>query len=306
MHDFSLPGIGVAIVAPGGYAPDDAAFTSALTRLKSYGCTVHSYYEPSEKFQRFGAPDQIRLKQLQEAAANPNVQIVMSLRGGYGLSRLLPQIDFRKMAASGKFFVGHSDFTPFHIGLLQEGAVSFAGPMVSIDFTNDPASDYTLPQFAQCLYGPEHQVTVQSENNPKIDVSGTLWGGNLAMLTNLLGTPFMHVADDGILFLEDVAEHPYRIERMILQLLYAGVLHRQKAVVLGDFSLYRLTDYDNGYDFEAMLAYLRQTLPIPVLTGLPFGHIRDKTTLPVGAKGHLVSDGDGWQLTMRDYPTLSR
>lgn len=306
MRDFSLSGLGVAIVAPAGYAPNGDAFVHALTKLKSYGCTVHNYYEPGSKFQRFGATDDVRLAQLVAAAENPDVQVVLSLRGGYGLSRLLPRIDFRKMAASGKLFVGQSDFTPFHIGLLREGAISFAGPMICNDFSDEPPNEFTMQEFRNCLYGPEHAVNVQVAGNPQIDVAGTLWGGNLAMMTHLLGTPYMHVVDDGILFLEDIAEHPYRVERMLLQLLYAGVLARQKAIVLGDFSHYKLTDYDNGYDFDAMLAYLRQILPVPVLTGLPFGHTAVKTTLAVGAKAHLASDAKGWQLTMHDYPTIKR
>jgi muramoyltetrapeptide carboxypeptidase len=306
MLDFSLPGVGVAIVAPSGYAPDEVAFARAVTKLQSYGCIVHNYYEPSGKFQRFGAPDQLRLAQLNAAAENPDVQIVLALRGGYGLSRVLPQIDFNKMAASGKLFVGQSDFTPFHIGLLRLGAVSFAGPMICNDFSDESINVYMMQQFRQCLYGPEHVVDVRATGNPRVDVTGTLWGGNLAMLTHIVGTPYMHVVDDGILFLEDIAEHPYRVERMILQLLYAGVLQRQKALILGDFSAYKLTDYDNGYNFDEMVAYLRSILPIPVLTGLPFGHIREKTTLAVGADAHLTSDSDAWRLTMRNYPTIAR
>jgi muramoyltetrapeptide carboxypeptidase len=92
---------------------------------------------------------------------------------------------------------------------------------------------------------------------------------------------------------------------MVLQLLHAGVLDKQKALLLGDFSAYRLTDYDNGYDFEQMVAYLRAHLPVPVLTGLPFGHGRDKATLVVGAQATLNSDADGFSLTMRGYPCLA-
>jgi muramoyltetrapeptide carboxypeptidase len=111
--------------------------------------------------------------------------------------------------------------------------------------------------------------------------------------------------EGGILFLEDINEHPYRVERMLLQLLHAGVLARQQAVLLGDFSNYRLSDYDNGYDFDTMLAYLRQRLPAPVLTGLPFGHIRDKATLAVGCRAELVSDATGFRLGMKAYPYLA-
>ena len=87
--------------------------------------------------------------------------------------------------------------------------------------------------------------------------------------------------------------------------LYAGALDGQRALVLGDFSGYKLSPADNGYDFDTMLAYLRERLPIPVLTGLPFGHTRERATLPFGCMGHLVSDADGFELVISDYPTLA-
>ncbi|CAN7336043.1 muramoyltetrapeptide carboxypeptidase [Pseudoduganella sp. LjRoot289] len=299
-------GVGIAIAAPGGYALDEAALARGIARMEAQGSVVHNYYEPERKFQRFGGTDEGRLAQLNAAAADPDVQIVMALRGSYGISRILPQIDFQAMADSGKLFVGYSDFTAFHMGLMQAtGRLSFAGPMICDDFIRDEPVDYTLDQMWDCLRGPTHTVRGTATGNPAADVQGTLWGGNLAMLVHLLGTPYFAQIDGGILFVEDINEHPYRIERMLLQLLHAGVLHRQKALVLGDISGYRLAAFDNGYDFDAMLAYIRGRLPIPVLTGLPFGHIKERCTLPFGAQGHLVADADGFTLTASGYPTLA-
>ncbi len=295
----------VAIVAPGGYAPDDEAHLRAEASLARQGCSVRHYYDPQEKFQRFGASDAARVDQLHAAAADVEVDIILSLRGGYGMSRLLPLLDLERLAQSGKLFVGHSDFTALQLALLtQGGACSFAGPMACDDFSRDDLSDITTGDFWRCLAGPTHTVKVVGGENPALDVSGTLWGGNLAMLSHLCGTPYLPEIDGGIFFVEDVNEHPFRVERMLLQLLYSGVLGRQKALLLGDFSNYRLSPYDNGYDFAAMLAYLRSQLSIPVLTGLPFGHIRDKVTLAVGSDARLMSAGQGFRLTMANYPTL--
>ncbi|WP_317205174.1 muramoyltetrapeptide carboxypeptidase [Janthinobacterium sp.] len=302
----TTPTIGIAIVAPGGNALDDAAVRRGVARLQEQGCTVHNYYDPDKIFQRFGGSDAGRLEQLNAAAADPAVQVVMALRGSYGISRILPEIDFAAMAASGKLFVGYSDFTAFHMGLLaQTGRASFAGPMFCDDFIRDEPVAFTQQQLWDCLAGPEHSVAAAAADNPHVDVSGTLWGGNLAMLVHLLGTPYFPEIDGGILFVEDVNEHPYRVERMLLQLLHAGVVGRQKAVLLGDFSNYRLSPQDNGYDFDAMLAYVRARLPVPVLTGLEFGHISRRVTLPVGARARLRSDAAGFRLSARDYPTLS-
>ncbi len=298
--------VGVAIVAPGGYAPDEAAYRNAIAVLEAQGCVVHSYYEPSAKHLRFSDTDDARVEKIHQAARNPDVQIVMALRGGYGMSRLLTLLDFEFLAKSGKHFVGHSDFTAFHLALLAKtGATSFAGPMICDDYTTERGSDFTRQDFWRCLSSSTHTVSWPGNGNPSISVSGQLWGGNLSMLVSLLGTPWFPQVEGGILFIEDVNEHPYRVERMVLQLLRSGVLSQQKALLLGDFSGYRLTDYDNGYDFDAMVRYLREHLPVPVLTGLPFGHMKDKVTLVVGADAQLDSLGDTVLLGMMRYPILN-
>lgn len=296
----------VAIVAPGGYATNEAALIRAIGVLEAQGCEVRNYYDPALKFQRFGGTDTARIAQLQSAASDPEVQVVIALRGGYGVSRLLPFLDFKMMADSGKLFVGHSDFTAFQMAMLaQTGAVSFAGPMICDDYAREDTSDFTHRNFWACLSQPAHSISWLNPDNPVVELSGILWGGNLAMLTHLAGTPYFPAISEGILFIEDINEHPYRIERMLLQLLHTGVLSRQKALLLGDFSGYRLSDYDNGYDFAAMLTFLRSQLSIPVLTGLPFGHTRDKVTLPVGGIGQLTSDGMKLTLGMSGYPCLA-
>ena len=300
------PTIGIAIVAPSGYTLDDAAIAESIARLEALGHTVHNYFDSTKVFQRFGGSDEERLGQLNRAVDDPDVQVVMALRGQYGITRLLPQIDFAKMAASGKIFVGFSDFTAFQMALLAKtGAISYAGPMFLPDFAAGEPVAFTVDDFFQCLGSRTHRISQAASGNPALNVSGTVWGGNLAMIASLLGTEYLPRVDDGILFVEDVNEHPYRVERMLLQLMQAGVLARQKALVLGDFSAYKITPADNGYDFDAMLAYLRQTLPCPVLTGLRFGHGRTRVTIPVGAKAALWSDAAHFELSISGYPTIN-
>lgn len=299
----SKPGIG--IVAPSGYTLDDAAVARGVRLLEARGHAVHNYFDTGKVFQRFGGTDEARLAQLQAAACNPDIDVIIALRGQYGLSRLLPRIDFDLMAGSGKIFVGFSDFTAFQMGLLAKtGAMSYAGPMLFGDFGPSEPDAFTLDNFWQCLAGPVHRIDGEGCGNPRVEASGTLWGGNLAMVLAMLGTPYFPNIDGGILFFEDVNEHPYRIERMLLQLLHAGVIGRQKAVVLGDFSSYGITPADNGYDFNAMVDYLRSVLPVPVLTGLPFGHGRTRVTIPVGAQARLTSDGSRFTIVASGYPTF--
>ncbi len=298
--------ISIAIIGLSGYATDPVAYEQGIAGLQAMGHTIHDYTAPDKKYQRFADSDEGRLEQLLAAVNNPEVQIIMALRGGYGLSRLLPRIDFSLLAASKKLFVGHSDFTALQMGLLaQTGAVSFAGPMICDDFSRADVSDFTHQHFWQCLNNQSITIQASCIDNPIVDVHGTLWGGNLSMLVSLIGTPWMPAIEGGVLFIEDVNEHPYRVERMLLQLAHAGILQKQKAVLLGDFSAYKLSDYDNGYNFDAMLNFIRQDVAVPLLQGLQFGHTLDKLTLPVGAKAHLQSNAQGFTLTVTDYPHLA-
>jgi muramoyltetrapeptide carboxypeptidase len=297
--------IGVAIVAPSGCEPDPRAVERGIARLEAHGCRVHNYYDHGAIHQRFGGTEAARLTALYAAAEHPEVDIVVAVRGGYGLTRLMPAIDFERLAAGGKLFVGYSDLTALQMGLYTKtGMLSYAGPFVASDFGAPEPDPFTLDQFWSCLAGPTHTIIETAAGNPRVETCGTIWGGNLALLASLLGTEWFPRIDDGILFVEDIAEHPYRVERMLLQLHQAGVLARQQALVLGDFSGYRLGPTDNGYDFQAMLDYLRKTLPIPIITGLSFGHIPRRVTIPFGAQATLVSDELGFRLTMSGYPTL--
>ena len=303
----TIPKLGIALIAPAGYAPEPEAIPRGIARLEAQGILVKNYYKHEERHQRFGATDAERLAQLEEAAADPDVQVVMAIRGSYGITRLLPDIDFERMAASGKIFCGYSDVTAFHMGLYAKtGALSYAGPMFTSDIGAAQSDEFTLDDFLDCVTGPTHMVSGHGAANPRLDVTGTVWGGNLAMVMSLVGTPYFPQIDGGILFLEDIAEHPFRVERMLLQLMQTGVLAKQRAIVLGDFSGYRLGAMDNGYNFDEMLSYVRATLPVPVLTGLEFGHIARHVTIPFGAQGRLVCDGERWTLALSGYPTLQR
>ncbi len=296
----------IGVIAPSGYPADASAFQRGLARLRELGHTVKDYSSDTPRHQRFAATDEQRIAQIHAAARDPDVEMVMALRGGYGLSRLLPQIDFALLAASGKPWVGHSDFTALQLGLLATtGASSVAGPMICDDFSRDDISDFTHRHFWEYITSAAYRIEVAVSGNPTVNAQGKLWGGNLAMLCHLAGTRWMPQVDGGILFVEDVNEHPYRVERMLLQLAYAGVLEQQQALVLGDFSGYKLSDYDNGYDFAAMVDYLRSRFKLPVLQGLPFGHVRDKLTLPIGGDCVLESGAAGFSLQLSGYAWLS-
>ncbi|GAA7758781.1 MAG: muramoyltetrapeptide carboxypeptidase [Burkholderiaceae bacterium] len=300
----------VRLIASSGYPHDVAIAARGCAWLKHHGYHVNNPDVLARRYLRFGGTDAERLADLHAIGTGPARELTLAVRGGYGLGRLLDRIEFGRIAeqasASGTPIVGHSDFTAFQLAYLAKaGGVSFAGPMLLADFGEEHVDSFMWRHFEGILHAPVHDIEVVA---PQVaapaTVEGTLWGGNLAMLCTLLGTPYMPDIDGGILFLEDINEPPYRVERMLLQLLHAGVLAQQQAIVLGDFSNYRTTDYDNGYNMDAVFDYVREQLRIPVLTGLPFGHCPRKLTLPVGGNARLTARADGFVLSLSGYPTL--
>ena len=283
------PGIG--LISPSGQVLDQAALERSVDYFKSRGWRVVLPAAARRVHQRFAGDDAARVAALHAMAARDDVDLVMATRGGYGLSRLLGDIDWAKLAASGKRFVGHSDFTALLCAGYAKGRLDgIAGPTACADFGAEAVSDFTERHFWHVVAGRETDITLACDlprNLPTGTVKGRLWGGNLALVAHLAGTPYLPRLRDGILFIEDINEAPYRVERMLYQLLHAGVLGHQRAILFGDFSAYKLAPNDNGFDLDAVVAQVRKVTGVPVLTGLPFGHVRDKLSLPMGAPASI-------------------
>jgi len=180
--------------------------------------------------------------------------------------------------------------------------VTFGGPMLTANFGAEKLETFTWDAFWHTLSEPTTTLRFDTPQIDTVEAKGTLWGGNLALVAALVGTPYMPHIDGGILFLEDVNEPPFRIERMLYQLHHAGILARQQAVILGEFTEYRLATHDNGFTLDSMIAHLRAKFGIPFLTGLPFGHVTRILTLPVGAPAQLSADASGFTLSFSGYP----
>jgi muramoyltetrapeptide carboxypeptidase len=293
---------GIGVYAPAGFATDPAAVARAIARFEAAGHRVVVDPTATRRWQRFSAPDDERLAAVIRMTDDPRVEVAIAVRGGYGWSRLLGRLDFARIAAARKRWLGHSDFTAFQLAALAAtGMVTFAGPLAAYDFGAETPSAFTLGHCWGVLRATEHVAHFPLEGPSSFEARGVLWGGNLSLVAHLVGTPYFPRIDGGILFLEDVGEHPYRIERMLYQLHHAGVLGRQRAVLLGEFNGYELGANDNGYDLAAMVEHCRSAFDVPVFTGLPFGHCRDKLTLPVGGRCALSVDRGAAQLSLSDY-----
>jgi muramoyltetrapeptide carboxypeptidase len=301
----------IDLVAPSGYPHDPAAVERALGRLRREGHRLENVDATRRRFQRFGGTDAERAADLNRLAdaSRPLPDIVLAVRGGYGASRILHGLDYlglRRLADQPVAIVGHSDFTAIQCALFAHAGVkSFGGPMFAGDFGAEQTSSFTMQHFWNAISHSSFTVTSKTPQRQTVDATGMLWGGNLAILASLVGTPYMPPIEGGILYIEDVNEHPFRIERMIYQLHQSGMLGRQQAIVMGEFSGGRLSDYDNGYSLDAMIEQVRSVIGIPVVTGLQFGHVENLLTLPFGATAHLVATERGFTLKLSDYPHLA-
>ncbi|MDE2297333.1 MAG: LD-carboxypeptidase [Burkholderiales bacterium] len=290
----------LTLYSPAGVLAKAAPLKLAARRLTALGFEVQVDAAALARHQRFAGDDDTRLAALHRVATQAP-GIALAARGGYGLTRLLDRIDWKLIARSierGTRWVGQSDLTALQLGLLAQpglgaGAITWAGPLACEDFGRSidagGVDEVTRDCFLEAMSGALEAVGFRTEAGfDGLEVRGTLWGGNLCMVNSLLGTKHLPRIKGGVLFLEDVNEHPYRIERNLLQLHQAGVLDAQKAIVLGEFSAWRKSPLDRGYTLKTVVQHLRSVTRTPILTGLPFGHVPTKVTMPVGARVTLL------------------
>jgi muramoyltetrapeptide carboxypeptidase len=296
----------IYIYSPSGAVRDKVAFRRGVARLKALGHAVEVDEDALKSHLRFAGDDDTRLAAVHRAAAS-GADIALISRGGYGLTRILDRIRYPAIARAvqkGTRFVGLSDFTALQLALLaRTGAISWSGPALNADFGCEEEPDDIMQACFDDLLQDQGEGTgwrigrndpTPSNEDPESDGwtinDATLWGGNLSVLSNLVGTPYLPAVDSGVLFLEDVNEHPYRIERMLTQLLHAGVLGQQRALLLGQFTGFQTGPHDRNFGMASVVAWLRTHVNVPVFTQLPFGHVATKVLLPVGAKVQMVLD----------------
>ncbi|MEM1440989.1 MAG: LD-carboxypeptidase [Verrucomicrobiota bacterium] len=276
----------LAIVAPSG--PFDVeAFRAGVEWLEQRYEITHS----PEIFSRegyFAGSDSQRLRDLQHAIHDPTVDAILCARGGYGATRLLPQLELNEIAAANKLIVGFSDITALHSLWAKAGVRSLHAPMVA---ALGRASESVREQWTLALEQPDSSLHWKLEAFPGASTTkaeGPLLGGNLAVLGALNGTPYAPPLDGAILFLEDVGERPYRIDRMLTTLSQAGWFDRVAGLVLGAFT--EGEPGPDGVSIEEVMHRQFDGANFPVLTGFSAGHIDENVPLPFGATARIEGD----------------
>ncbi|WP_413520681.1 LD-carboxypeptidase [Psychrobacter glacincola] len=296
----------------------------ALDRLACAGFKVDNPTITTRQYLRFAGTDSQRASDLQNIATGAIAapKLLLGVRGGYGAMRLLPMIDWstlgRIMKERGTILAGFSDVTAIQCALLAKGGMSsLAAPMLYSEFGKIKPDQVTCQQFAEALSNLDLTITIRdasltspnlpsilSNNEPKT-LTGTIWGGNLSVVSALAGSEYLPRITDGIVFLEDVGEQAYRIERMLYDLYLAGVFKGQQAIVFGALSSTGEDSYDKRYDVATVIRQLHELTGLPIYSGMSFGHIGKKHSFPLGVTCQLSPNTiGGYQLAFSDYPTI--
>ncbi|MCL2400218.1 MAG: LD-carboxypeptidase [Defluviitaleaceae bacterium] len=277
-------GDNVALLAPAG--PCDAFRTKgSIEILESRGLQAHVMKSCYSHNGYLAGEDKVRANDIMEAFVNPDIKGIFAFRGGYGSQRLLPLLDYDVISKHPKIFAGYSDITALHIVLNQRcGLITYHSPMPGIEFCKPDLDAYTVNSFLGHIIEGFSPPELTYESLSYGNATGMLTGGNLSLVSSSLGTPYEIDTKEKILFLEEIQEEPYRIDRMLLQLKHSGKLDDCQAIILGSFSPETITSLHQAID-EILLP-----LGKPLGVNLPCGHCIPNATLPLG-KITCMADG---------------
>ncbi len=275
----------VALVAPAGLIQDEKPLLLAEQLLQSWGLNSKRGQYVLEKHGVLAGTDTQRLEDLQTALDDKSIKAIWAIRGGYGTIRLLGKLNFIKFEKHPKWLIGFSDITVLHNVLHNIGYKSIHGLMPVQLLHPMKETDKAIMSLYNALFGKKlNAIFPTSKYNHKASVSGVLVGGNLAILESLIGSPYAINTHGKILFLEEVSEYKYRIDRMLQHLKIAGVFKDLKALIIGDFTDIKESEVGYGKDIEEMILEAVKEYDYPVVFDLPVGHIPDNQALILGEK----------------------
>jgi muramoyltetrapeptide carboxypeptidase len=280
----------IGLVAPAGIESSEK-IEKGIEKLRRLGFNIKKGKHIYDKWGYFAGKDEDRAKDIMDMFEDDEVNMVLCVRGGYGAMRIMPYLDFHKIQKNSKIFMGYSDITVLLNTIYQkEELITFHGPMVnsSLDVEETLESFLSTVMGGHEEYCIENPVHIPMISNTDKSVEGRIVGGNLSLICSVLGTPYEIDIKDKLLFIEEVGEAPYRIDRMLTQLQLTEKLNQCSGIILGQF-----TDCDgekednNSFTLSQVLEDRIMVLNKPVLTNLMCGHDNPKLVLPIGAKARL-------------------
>jgi muramoyltetrapeptide carboxypeptidase len=283
----------IGIISPASRIKDPARIEKGIAYLERLGYRTVTGENVLKTYGYLAGTDEERVADLHRMFADPKVKAIMCIRGGYGTPRLLSLVDYRLIARNPKIFVGYSDITSLQLALWKKcGLVTFQGPMVGVDMP-EQLDAYTEDLFWRLLTSPKKAGPVVPADNPSVAIrngkaTGRLLGGNLAHLAGAVGTVHMPAFKDALLFIEDIGEEPYRIDRMMTQLRHSRMFEQVKGILGGQFTDCEIKDASKPtLTVDQVFQEFGGSCPVPFLAGLPFGHEAHKMTIPMGIRAKL-------------------
>lgn len=288
----------LAIVAPGSYISEEE-LQDSIKNLNQLG--FETTYSKKVLLQSgyFAGADKERADDLMEKFSDKSVKGIVCARGGYGCSRVLPLLNYDVIRANPKVLIGYSDITALLYGIyLKSGLIAFHGPVGTSTF-----NDYSVNNFKKVLIKPErtslftNSTSGDDENVYGVTTivkgkgKGRLVGGNLSIMVSLIGTEYDVNYSGKIIFIEEIGEEPYRIDRMLTQMIQAGKFEHAAGVMMGIFRKCEVKEenasFSKSFNLMEVLKDRLSSLKIPVVYGMSFGHVKDKFTIPFGALAEL-------------------
>jgi muramoyltetrapeptide carboxypeptidase len=291
----------IALVGPASPMKAPEEVEGCIRFVESLGLQVKEYPSARLKEDYLAGTDKQRAADINKALRDEKIKAILAIRGGYGSSRLLPLIDWKAAAKSRKLFAGFSDITSLIGGFAaQAGLATLHAPTPSYFLRDVPGTAEALAGLRRFLFQPWKKISYRELCGPAFDpqvirkgkAKGVLVGGNISVFVGLLGTPYQPKAKRMVLFIEDIGEKPYKVDRYVTHLINAGFFKRVSGVMIGQFDDCNPVDPDKRSAVEVLSDCLRP-LKIPVLAGLPIGHGRPSFPLPMGADVELdANNGD--------------
>ena len=287
----------IGFIGPSGAVRSEGAIERAAAETERMGFRVKLGESCGKAYGYLSGTDELRAADLNGMFLDDEVSAVFCLKGGYGTMRMLDLIDYDAIARHPKIFVGYSDITALHIALLEKsGLATFHGPMPVSCWADGPMDDFTCASLLDSLMNPEPLGEIMNPPGyPRRTVSsgcaeGLLVGGNLSLIVGLLGTPWELDTRGRILFIEDVGEKTYALDRMLTHLRLAGKFDDCAGIVLGDFKNCEVEYPDYGFTLEEIVRDVVAPCGKPVFSGLQSGHCTPKITLPFGVKCRMDAE----------------
>lgn len=290
------PGDTIGLITPSS-SITEAKLKKAIANMKMLGLKVKLGKHIKAINGYLAGTDEQRLEDLHNMFADDEVDGIWCIRGGYGVGRILPKINYKLIKKNPKVLIGYSDITALLLAIYQEtGLIGFHGPLASSDFT-----DYSVKHLKGVLMNPQMSYTIghamdSDDSKDKAyhskviragKAKGELTGGNLTLLAAAVGTDFQPKFKNKLVFIEDIGERPYRLDRMFTQILQGTDLEKSAGIILGVFEDCEAKESDRSLSLMEMFEDRLGHLNMPIIYGLSFGHIKNHMTLPVGIEAEM-------------------